>query len=298
MEKEFLYKKVPAVLCAAAVVVSAATASHFSYGYEQSKAQVEALSTSLKEAQEQLAELEEEVAQYKEQEEVLEAMAEEKAAQEELLEIPFEVNLEDWNYLLVNALNPLAQEFEVDLVKTYNSHSVDARIKDALEDMIDAGNAEGLQLMICSSYRDYKKQDTLLANSIKKNMRNGLSYKDAYFKARERIALTGTSEHHTGLALDIVGKGHQSLDTAQANTKEAKWLKEHCQEYGFILRYPADKEELTMIKSESWHFRYVGVEAATFMMENNLCLEEFVELVKAHEERDAAQKALHDQARK
>ena len=73
-----------------------------------------------------------------------------------------------------------------------------------------------------------------------------------------------------------MGRGYQSLDRAQADTKEAEWLSEHAHEYGFILRYPEDKEEITMIYFESWHYRYVGEEAALFMKENDLCLEEFV----------------------
>ena len=110
-------------------------------------------------------------------------------------------------------------------------------------------------------------------NSIAKFVRGGMSYKDAFFKTKEEIALTGASEHHTGLAVDIVGKNHQGLDKSQASTKEAIWLNEHAAEYGFILRFPQDKVAITGISYESWHFRYVGEEAAKFMKENNLCLE-------------------------
>ena len=77
--------------------------------------------------------------------------------------------------------------------------------------------------------------------------------------------------------MDIVSTSHQSLDAAHANTKEAIWLKEHCKEYGFIVRYMEGKEDITNRKAESWHFRYVGVEAATYIMENDITLEEYLE---------------------
>ena len=193
--------------------------------------------------------------------------------------------------MLVNEKNPLRQDFEVDLVKTDNGKYVDGRIQKALETMLADGKKEGLSLMVCSAYRDYQKQDQLMDNSIAKFVRGGMSYKDAFFKTKEEIALTGASEHHTGLAVDIVGKNHQGLDKSQASTKEAIWLNEHAAEYGFILRFPQDKVEITGISYESWHFRYVGEEAAKFMKENNLCLEEFVELAKAQQEQEALKEA-------
>ncbi len=210
---------------------------------------------------------------------------------EDLPEIPFSVDLEDWNYVLVNEKNPLQQDFEVDLAKTDNGKYVDRRIQKALEMMLADGKKEGLPLMVCSAYRDYQKQDQLMDNSIAKFVRGGMSYKDAFFKTKEEIALTGASEHHTGLAVDIVGKNHQGLDKSQASTKEAIWLNEHAAEYGFILRFPQDKVAITGISYESWHFRYVGEEAAKFMKENNLCLEEFVELAKAQQEQEALKEA-------
>lgn len=292
------------VLVGGVIVVSGALASYFSVWYQSEQAAKNELTGQLKEAQARIEELEAENAAYRDKEEVMAAMAD-ALEEEEIPEIPFEVDLDDWKYLLVNELNPLAQDYEMELVKTYDGQKVDARMKEPLEAMIDAGAKDGMKLLICSSYRDYKKQNTLMENSIAKYVRKGLDYKDAFFKAKEQIALTGTSEHHTGLAVDIVGKGHQSLDRAQADTAEAKWLNEHAHEYGFILRYPEDKEELTMITYESWHFRYVGVEAATYMKENDLCLEEFVELAKTQEklkEREQTQAQImnkdDDQARK
>ena len=87
----------------------------------------------------------------------------------------------------------------------------------------------------------------------------------------------GTSEHQTGLALDIVSARYQVLDSAQANTAEQQWLMAHCWEYGFILRYPADKTEITGIGYEPWHYRYVGRETAAAVHESGLCLEEYLQ---------------------
>ena len=194
--------------------------------------------------------------------------------------IPFFVNPDDWRYILVNEINPLEEGFEVELERFSAGQYVDARIKDSLDAMFAAAKDAGLNLMVCSSYREIKKQDQLMDSAIKRYMRRGMSYTEAFYEAKEQIALTGTSEHHTGLAVDIVGVNHQSLDAAQAETKEAVWLEEHAAEYGFILRFPEDKEKITGIAFESWHFRYVGEEAASYMKEKNLCLEEFVALAE------------------
>ena len=134
----------------------------------------------------------------------------------------------------------------------------------------------------------YRVSISATTRNPRPNEENGVHY---FFKTKEEIALTGASEHHTGLAVDIVGKNHQGLDKSQASTKEAIWLNEHAAEYGFILRFPQDKVEITGISYESWHFRYVGEEASKFMKENNLCLEEFVELAKAQQEQEALKEA-------
>ena len=203
-----------------------------------------------------------------------------------LLRIPFAVDLEDWNYLLVNELHPLAQGYTPELENTRNGQKVDKRIKADLEAMLDAAKEDGMNLLICSSYRTYQKQDSLMDRAIERYRKRGMDYTEAFFQAKKQIALTGTSEHHTGLAVDIVGSNHQSLDSAQADTPEAKWLKEHAREYGFILRYPKEKEEQTMISFESWHFRYVGKQAAVFIEENGLCLEEFLELADKQQKQE------------
>lgn len=202
---------------------------------------------------------------------------------ENVLSIPFSVDPEDWRYILVNDQNPLPAAFQPVLAKTQNGKQVDGKIRIPLEQMLDDAKTEGFDLIICSAYRDYKKQDELVRKSIEKQMLAGYDYTQAHLHTKKNIALVGTSEHHTGLAVDLVGVSNQVLDERQADTPEAKWLEEHAHEYGFILRYPKGKEEITGIVYESWHFRYVGKNAAGFMKENQLCLEEFIELIYSQE---------------
>lgn len=273
------------------VVLFGILGSCFYFYYQEAERQKASLNANLAALEAQIDELTAENEELREEEEELAAVMAEIEEEEELMEIPFRVDLDDWKYILVNELHPLSQDFEPQIVKTVDGQNVDKRIKMALETMIADAKEDGLQLLVCSSYRDYKKQDSLMDKSIAKFVRSGMTYTEAFFKTKEQIALTGASEHHTGLAVDIVGKSHQSLDRAQADTEEAKWLSEHAHEYGFILRYPEDKEELTMISFESWHYRYVGEKAAAFMKENNLCLEEFVELAQRQRERSDDQQA-------
>ncbi len=105
----------------------------------------------------------------------------------------------------------------------------------------------------------------------------GCSKKDARIKAATSVARPGTSEHQLGLAVDIVDEGHQTLDTSQENTPVQQWLMENSWKYGFILRYPNEKSQLTGIIYEPWHYRYVGVKAAQEIFESGVCLEEYLE---------------------
>ena len=107
----------------------------------------------------------------------------------------------------------------------------------------------------------------------------GMSREKAEAQTATMIAVPGTSEHHTGLAADIVTPTHQTLDPEFANTEAGKWLQEHAVEYGFVLRDPEEKQDITNIIYESWHYRYVGKEHAKLMKENNLCLEEYLQAI-------------------
>lgn len=184
---------------------------------------------------------------------------------------------EVWNLILVNPWNSLPEEYSVTLVELNNGQAVDERCYPDLQAMIDACRAEGLFPVICSSYRTWEKQETLYGRLVDQLIAQGLSAENARTEAAKEIAVPGTSEHQTGLAVDIVDLNYQLLDSAQEDTPVQQWLMEHCWEYGFILRYPNGRSETTGIIYEPWHYRYVGKEAAKEITEAGLCLEEYLE---------------------
>lgn len=147
---------------------------------------------------------------------------------------------------------------------------------DAMVKMLKEGRKEGLQFEVCSSYRSVARQQELLEEDIADLVKKGYTYTDAYEEVTKETMPPGYSEHATGLAFDIVALSYQMLNAKQEKTAENKWLRAHCAEYGFILRYPKDKMDVTQISYESWHFRYVGTAAAGYIMENDLTLEEFM----------------------
>lgn len=184
-----------------------------------------------------------------------------------------------WNLTLVNPWTPLPEDYQVTLTALKNGHSVDERCYPDLQAMMDACRAAGLHPVICSSYRTWEKQTRLYSNQVDKLLARGYSRADAEAEAGRSVAIPGTSEHQLGLAVDIVDLHNQNLNAGQADTPAQKWLMEHCWEYGFILRYPSDKSELTGIVYEPWHYRYVGREAAQAIRDQDLCLEEYLAIV-------------------
>lgn len=184
---------------------------------------------------------------------------------------------DSWNLLLVNKTHPVPVGYDVPLTTISGSMQCDERVLEPLLNMLDAANSDGVSLIVCSPYRDYQLQEKLFLRKINSYMAAGYSYLDAYKKSSKAVIVPGASEHQLGLAFDIVVSYHAVLDFAFGDTAGGKWLKEHCAEYGFILRYPKGKEDVTGIEYEPWHFRYVGVDAARYIMENELTLEEFLE---------------------
>ena len=146
----------------------------------------------------------------------------------------------------------------------------------ALQSMMDDARAAGLQPLICSSLRSRADQEQLFEQEVQNWLARGYTRENAEAQAAMWVARPGTSEHQTGLAVDIVDMSYQILDEGQENTPVQKWLMAHCAEYGFILRYPTNKSSLTGVGYEPWHYRYVGVEAAREIMGRGLCLEEYL----------------------
>ena len=183
---------------------------------------------------------------------------------------------DDWRLMLVNKQNPVPDGFEPSLESINGSLYADERIIDEIYAMVDAASSDGVDLMICSAYRSYDRQKTLFNNKINKLMKQGMTYLEAYRTGSMNVTVPGTSEHHIGLALDILTGSYTSMDDGFGDTDAGKWLAENAPDYGFILRYPQGKEEITGIVYEPWHFRYVGTEYSKYITEQGICLEEFL----------------------
>ncbi len=183
----------------------------------------------------------------------------------------------DWKLLLVNKQHTIPEDYEFTLGIIKGSMRCDERIIEPLTQMFAAAKEDGVNLIVCSPYRDMARQEYLFDRKVKNYQSTGMSYMDAYKKASITVTLPGASEHQVGLAVDIISDTYTSLEVGFADTEAGKWLAEHSWEYGFILRYPLGKEEITGIQFEPWHFRYVGVDAAEVITSQNITLEEFVE---------------------
>ncbi|GGG79468.1 M15 family metallopeptidase [Paenibacillus radicis (ex Gao et al. 2016)] len=185
--------------------------------------------------------------------------------------------------VLVNKHNKLPEDYTPanlvypDVKFTFNER-IDKRkmvkeATDALEQLFQAASKDGLPLAGVSAYRSHSRQKQLF---------EGYVQKDGLEKARTYSAFPGTSEHETGLAIDVAGAdGKCSASDCFADTAEAGWLADHAHEYGFIIRYPKDKDDITGYKYEPWHLRYVGLDAASDMHESGLTFEEYTDSVKA-----------------
>lgn len=183
----------------------------------------------------------------------------------------------DWRLTLVNEDNPLSEDFEPETAEADGGYLFDIRAVEPLRALLQAGRETGLDLVVTSGWRSWAYQEQLFEDKVERVMaETGLERAEAEELAADEVARPGTSEHQLGLAVDIISNAHPDLDEGWAETEEAVWLKEHCAEYGFILRYPPDKSDITGIVWEPWHFRYVGEEAAVYIMENDLCLEEYL----------------------
>ena len=177
---------------------------------------------------------------------------------------------------LVNRENLLDKNYpnqDIDMYKledvvlpvTKGSHQLRSVANVALEQLFCAAADEGIELYVGSSYRKYRNQEVIYYNRVKR-----MGYDDGYSQ------MAGASEHQTGLAVDVVSAEYSDLfQTEFGETREGIWLKENCAEFGFIIRYPENKTEITGVRYEPWHLRYVGTEVASYIMENNLTLEEF-----------------------
>lgn len=181
--------------------------------------------------------------------------------------------------VLVNKEHELPASYEAELRSICEGRLQAADILyEDLRAMLKDGGQAGFQYWIASAHRDRSYQQGLVDEDVEKYMAKGYSYEAALEKTYAYTMPAGKSEHETGLALDILCSTNTLMDESQKSEPGNRWLVDHCHEYGFILRYPEDKENITGIGYEPWHFRYVGKEAAAYLKEKGWTLEEFYEV--------------------
>lgn len=197
-------------------------------------------------------------------EEAAQQEAEEEAREQERLDNIAEEK-DQWYLILVNNQNAMPDDFDIDIVEVEDGYYIDARVQGALQEMLADCRAAGYSPRLISTFRTRETQQYLYDHTANK----------------ADTAVPGHSEHECGLAADIIDADSlgwaDPLIDEQENMPAQIWLMEHCQDYGFILRYPKDKEDITEIIYEPWHYRYVGKEHAAIIMENGICLEEYIE---------------------
>lgn len=186
-------------------------------------------------------------------------------------------NTDDWRMILANKNTPLPEGYQPELKTLTDSHlQMQTEAAEAFDQMRAAANATGLHLMACSTYRPIERQTELFNAEIEKWKAKGYTQEQATEKAATVVMVPGCSEHNTGLAVDVGSITNQRIEVDFENEPEFKWLQEHAAEYGFILRYPKDKQAITGVTYEPWHYRYVGVENAKKIQESGLTLEEYL----------------------
>lgn len=174
--------------------------------------------------------------------------------------------------ILVNSTNKIPNDFEPDVIEIGNGYYLDRKAAKAFSKMTSGATDDGISIWPVSAYRSLERQVTVFNNKLQENKNKGMSDDEAYEETAKYVAIPGTSEHSLGLAIDI-----NSLEESFENTKQFEWLYKNCAKYGFILRYPKDKVDITKISYEPWHYRYVGVDISTEIMANEWCLEEYME---------------------
>ena len=186
------------------------------------------------------------------------------------------------NLLLVNGENPLPEDYDYEgnlttIPDEYINGSlkqIDKNVWPYMKAMIDAAWADGVKLYVWSPYRSYSTQNMLFQKQVDRQIANGIPEDQAEEKAATVVARPGTSEHHTGLAADF-----NMADDKFETTEMYAWMQQHAADYGFIMRYSGEKQEITGVIHESWHYRFVGINTAKEMNRLNMCLEEYVEYI-------------------
>ncbi len=185
-------------------------------------------------------------------------------------------NRTDWQLLLVNYMHSVPEDYSFSLIQLKNEQSVDERIYPELQEMMNAARAEGIFALITSSYRTKEMQQALFTEKVEEYKSNGYLNDKAERLAKMWVALPGTSEHQVGLAVDIGVDSSQTVGKSQSSSDVHQWLMANCYKFGFILRYPEGKSDITGVNYEPWHYRYVGKAVAKEITEKGICFEEYL----------------------
>ncbi|MGM0124393.1 zinc D-Ala-D-Ala carboxypeptidase [Enterococcus sp. AZ194] len=196
------------------------------------------------------------------------------------------VSVKDWSLVLVGPENKLTNEVnENNLEALTDGHQVDKRIVTSFEALEEAAQKAKHPLVVISAFRSVAYQQTVFDRNVTSEMsKEGISEEEAIAETKKTVTEPGYSEHHTGLAVDVVDESwynnypDEVLEEGFGKEAGAKWLAENAPKYGFIIRYPKGKEAITKIDYEPWHLRYVGEESAKYITEHHLTLEEYLKL--------------------
>ena len=172
--------------------------------------------------------------------------------------------------ILVNSNNAYPDNININLVKFQEKEVADIIYND-LVDMYNAALKDNITLKINNAYRSKQEQTQIFEDKMQAYENEGYSEENAYQQTSLTVQIPGYSEHETGLAIDFSNEGHYD-----ENEQMWEWLKNNAYKYGFILRYPKDKYEITKIDYEPWHYRYVGKKAAKEITGKNITLEEYL----------------------
>ena len=185
---------------------------------------------------------------------------------------------DNWALTLINKNYTLGKTYEPTLAPVVDGSSVtaDSRVAEAYRAMYNDALEQGIILTPYAGYCSYQRQQTNFENKVQAFVLQGMTREEAELNAEQRVEQGGCSENNAGLSVDVI-----SASAGFASTNEFKWLTENAQNYGFVLRYPEDKTEITGMIYQPWHWRYVGVEAAQQMKAANQCLEEYLSSLSA-----------------
>ena len=187
---------------------------------------------------------------------------------------------DEWSLILVNAGNPIPEDYEASLTELSNGQFVDLRIYPDLQKMFDDMREQGIYPVVGEGYRTRQAQQKMMNDKIQAYIDSGFNKKSAKVLAEAEVAAPGTSEHELGIAVDINADKEKS-----SNDEVYEWLAENAYKYGFIQRYPFGKYSKTGIDYEPWHYRYVGISHAEGIHSQGVCLEEYLENYEKEKER-------------